>query len=598
MVRSDYKFSNSRADIERLIKKKPEFREVLDRAFADAKFARETFADSVDWVSGWGHNYCCPDCASQMIFDINMPYNPPNVFTCKRCGKTASSIDHDEAWVYYYRTRYVDYLHSCALSAIFGDKESLDFIIRFVDFYADNYEKFPVHGKHAGRGKITEQSLDEAVWAIGVITALKVCGDLIPEEKKTEWMDKLFRPMVELIMPQSNMIHNIQTWHKCSFGVIGIYFGDDELLDHALNSEFGLRNQIKEGFTADGIWYEGSMTYHNYTVSALSGFFAFYAEKNPEDKIFENYAKMNTTLIDLSFDGKHLPALNDGWYPVGLMGVNLTANRVCDDKTLIDTYKELIEINPRQVMNVKGMLFLPLEDDVKLYADTRLAVIKRPFHVLFKAGVIARSHMHSDCLSVRISPFSDDLGTPGYGHELTKRFYRHIASHNSVAVDQGQPPLVPVTSMERVDGGVKAAVCEWEDLTRADRTLTVEGESVCDVTVLSAPTEHTYDWFFHSIGKAEYSAEAECEVETLGEDKAGYAYITDIKKMKTNGTFKATFTLDNGDSLTLEVPSTEGIEVYTAKTPDNPADNKRSTVVLRRTAKEATFEVKFTVKKA
>jgi hypothetical protein len=149
--------------------------------------------------------------------------------------------------------------------------------------------------------------------------------------------------------------------------------------------------------------------------------------------------------------------------------------------------------------------------------------------------------------------------------------------------------------MEKIENGAKATVAPgtWADLTLAERSLTVDGDKVIDVTNLSAPTEHTYDWFFHSIGKAEYSTDEGEAVESLGEDKMGYAYITDIKKMKTNGTFKATFTLDNGEALTLEIPETDGIEVYIAKTPDNPADNKRNTVILRRTATAATFSTVF-----
>ena len=66
--------------------------------------------------------------------------------------------------------------------------------------------------------------------------------------------------------------------------------------------------------------------------------------------------------------------------------------------------------------------------------------------------------------------------------------------------------------------------------------------------------------------------------------------------MDTDGSFSASFTLDNGETLTLTVPSTEGLQVYTAKSPDNPADKKRSTVILRRRANSAAFSVKFTRK--
>lgn len=596
MVKKNYKFSNGKADIERLIRKKPQFADALEKAKREAKSLYEGFFDDVSWVSGWGHNFCCPDCAAQMIFDINMKYNAPNTFTCPNCGKKASGIDFDEAWVYYYRHTYGDKLNNCSVAAMFGDEKALKFIIRYVDFYAENYDKFEVHGKHAGKGKIMEQALDEAVWTISVISALKAVDDMIPEEKKQQWYKKLFLPITELILPQSNSIHNIPTWLKCAVGVIGIYFGDDSLLDVSLNSEFGIRNQISKGFTEDGIWYEGSMGYHFYTASALSGFFAFYAEKCPTDSIFETYAKIYTSPMLLSHDGRRLPALNDGWYSKkSVMSVNLTANRICDDKSFLDANRVIFETDPKQGVHTNGLLYMTVEDDVTVLSATRLAVIKKPFHVLLKSGVISQSHMHHDCLSVIIAPFSDDLGTPGYGHELSKKYYRFIAAHNTVAVDLTHPAGVPGTTMEKVDGGARAAVIPgtWSDLTLAERTLTVDGDSVCDITELKAPTEHTYDWIFHSIGNAEYSCEAGEIVDSLG-DTMGYSYIEQIRKMRTDGAFSATFTIENGEALTLTIPSTEGIEVYTAKTPDNPADNKRNTVILRTRAKEATFRAVFT----
>ena len=63
--------------------------------------------------------------------------------------------------------------------------------------------------------------------------------------------------------------------------------------------------------------------------------------------------------------------------------------------------------------------------------------------------------------------------------------------------------------------------------------------------------------------------------------------------MRADGGFEATFTLADGQTLALTVPETDGLEVYVAKSPDNPANNMRSTVILRRRAKEARFRTVF-----
>ena len=84
-------------------------------ARAEAAEAAAKFSDDPARLSGWGHNFVCPDCAARMKFDLDMVWNPPHVFVCPNCGRTASSVDHDEAWVSMYRQRCAEKLDRSAL---------------------------------------------------------------------------------------------------------------------------------------------------------------------------------------------------------------------------------------------------------------------------------------------------------------------------------------------------------------------------------------------------------------------------------------------------------------------------------------------------
>lgn len=592
MTRTSYTFSNDAETIRRILKKMPAYEAVLDKARTNTEYAAAHFDDHPQWISGWGHDFCCPQCASQMKFDVTMPYNPPNTFVCPHCGATAQGKAYDEAWVYSYRSYFAGCMFSAAICTILGDDDALAYMIRYMDFYAEHYDRFPVHGRHAGVGKVMEQGLDEAVWAITLIRALYACGERIPAEKKAFWMEKLFRPMTELLIPQCNRIHNIPTWLLCAIGMIGMYFEDEALLKYALDDQNGLRRQIAEGFTADGIWYEGSMTYHYYTVRALTFFFSMYAEKAPTDALMDTFAKMYTAPLVLSFDGYHLPALNDGWYPNAMSDGVLIASRICADPVLEEAVEHMRRASPRAFLTPEALLFLRVEEDIVVLADTNLAVIRKPFHVILKSGVLAESHRHRDYLSTSISPFSDDLGTPGYAHPLMFGWYRISPSHNLVLVDGDQTPDVVKSHVERVPDGVCATIDTlWSDLTAASRTLTVDGESVIDETYLSATSVHTYDWVFHSIGDAVYSSAGE-DVPCLG-DHPGYDCFRDIRRRENPGLFTARFTLESGASLTLSIRATVGMEIYTARTPGNPADMLRNTLIIRCTAREARFTVVF-----
>ena len=133
-------------------------RALLAEAHRITACAAAHFDDRVERLSGWAHNFVCTDCASQLDFDPDMNYNPPhNVYTCPHCGKTAASTDHDEAWVYIYRQRYADYMEALAAAALDENPDAIPFMERYLDFYADHYAEFPVHGRWAGKGKIMGQ---------------------------------------------------------------------------------------------------------------------------------------------------------------------------------------------------------------------------------------------------------------------------------------------------------------------------------------------------------------------------------------------------------------------------------------------------------
>lgn len=594
MVRSDYTFSNSAEEILRMVRRDPAYASILREAEDNTRFAVEHFHDDVSRIAGWGHNFVCPDCASQLIFDPAMAYPPEKPFVCPHCGKEAVGKDLDEAWVYYYRYRFGSTLSDAALCALLGDEKALDFLISYIDFYAAHYEEFPVHGDHAGKGKIMGQSLDEAVWGIQLLYAMKIVEELLPDEKKAGWLEKLFRPMCALLAPQSNRIHNIPTWQRAFIGIVGLYFDDDALLHDAMDGDFGLRRQIACGFTKDGMWRECSLGYHYYTVEALTDFFSFYALKAPNDPLFDIFEKMYTAPLALSYDGFTLPALNDGWYPQSVSALVLRAARLSSDPAIADQVASLRRRVPERLLTLSALLYAFPEKTLTLYQDTNLAIFRAPVFAILKSGVLEASHMHHDYLSISLPPFSDDLGTPGYGHALTPAWYRLGASHDLVTVDQEVTGDVIPSRIEAIPGGARAVIESgaWKGLTHAERSLTEEDGALADRSFYESEEEHTFDWIFHSLGEASFSS-ALTPCAPLGEEN-GYRFFTNVRKAASSPSFKAEFAL-NGKMLSLEIPDADGLEIYVANSPANPADILRHTVILRKRGKSARFFAKFRV---
>ena len=242
-----------------------------------------------------------------------------------------------------------------------------------------------------------------------------------------------------------------------------------------------------------------------------------------------------------------------------------------------------------------GLLLYEKEIDssVRFLFDGHLAVVQKPFPVILKSGSCTPSHMHRDYLSLLIPPFSVDLGTPGYGSKINDSWYRSSLCHNTISIDGEQPKKLLNTVVRKTKDGVEAIVKDWPGITHISRRIATEGEAIKDVTIVKADGKHTIDWIFHSEGEAEYNLKG-IESDSLGK---GYEQFSDIQKIVFDKEFSASFRDNTHGSFTVRIPYMQECELYTARTPGNPADHKRNTLLLRAKCEAIRFEVIFSMSK-
>jgi len=244
---------------------------------------------------------------------------------------------------------------------------------------------------------------------------------------------------------------------------------------------------------------------------------------------------------------------------------------------------------PQVIAVPTALLIDPLPQSAEIWADARLAYIQKPFLTLLKSGVVTRSHMHRDYLSIIIPPFSNDLGTPGYGHPLYRSWYQLAAAHNTITVDGEQPYLVLPNHLEAVENGARAAVeGGWDGVITANRTLTIKDGKLNDRTEIQCEGEHTIDWFFHCEGKVQLSAKTEGSA-FLGSE-FGYEYFTDVRRI-SGDSLTLSFTLENR-RLHLDL-SIADMEAFIAKSPGNPANTLRTSIILRKKGTAAIFDITY-----
>ncbi len=605
-------FANTADDIRRLVAADPHAARALEAAHARAHDWMASFADDASRPSGWAHNFCCPACAAQLTFDPHLAFSPPNTFVCPRCGAQATGQDLDEAWTYYYRNRSAADLEAVAVCALLGEEEAYAYLARYLDFYASHYAEFPVHGRWAGKGKLAGQGLDEAVWAVAVLRAVNASGQLarVDEARRRFWHEALFAPLADLLIPQSHSYNNISLWLMCACANIALTFGDDALLALALDSDFGIRHQVAKGYTRDGVWRECSFTYHYYTVESLTYFASLFAVSHPDDPLLDLFGRIFTAPLALSFDGARLPALNDGWYPLSVDSLALLflrARRFVDSPEIIAVTERFRERGSNTLERPASLLVRVAEPvssahratpspraNVEILTDTNLAGVRAPVHAIFKSGVLIPNHMHRDYNSLIIPPFSDDLGTPGYGHPMTHSWYRQGASHNLVTVDGLVTDKVLPSRIERTPKGLRGVVdvSDLEGFERAERSLELTDKALVDRCDYACAGEHVFDWIFHAKGSASFSCASQ-PAAPLG-NVGGYEHFREVRRLDVAAgeCLVICFELE-GKTLRLETTLAPGMEAFTALSPDNPADASRTAVILRLRGARAHFEVRF-----
>jgi hypothetical protein len=156
--------------------------------------------------------------------------------------------------------------------------------------------------------------LNESIWLIDIAWAYDfVLGANIgtaEEHKKVE--EKLLRPSVETIKRYRAKMSNWQTWHNAGMLAAALAMKDETLVNEVLNDpECGVYFQMKNSILQDGAWYEGTWSYHFYSVSALLKTTEA-ARRSGIDLYTPEVKKALEIPLKCVMPDGHLPAINDG----------------------------------------------------------------------------------------------------------------------------------------------------------------------------------------------------------------------------------------------------------------------------------------------
>lgn len=548
-----------------------------------------TRRDHVEWVAGWWHDFVSPKDGSFLRWTpdepgewtLSSPSDPKVKLTPKLHG----------AWVFGFRSRHTDKVFEAArLFRLTGDRKYGDWAASQIDFYAENYLNWPIQTSKS-KSRLMHQSLDDANVLIRLVNAARLLD--AEEQRRARWIDKLFRPEAELLDETFQRIHNIACWQRSAMAQAAIYDRDEALWKRAIDGPFGIRKQVEFGVTSDYLWFEQSLLYNNYVVSAMLPLYTLASlegragELAHEMRVIEN---LMLAPIMLRFPDGRLPnpadatggvqrAPNEPFlatayrlFPTQL-GL-LYAAKLRSWDTLLDP-PERVTAQPK----------LP-EVTSRSLLSSRMAVLRQgQWQVFFHYGQLDQSHAQAEALNFEAyygdTDITHDPGTVGYGSPLHQGFYRTPAAHNVPVVNgQGQDKWQPGELVSFAPHRVVARQPRYRPGVSVTRELRIEGAKLIDEVTVATAEAGRIGVILHLQGRIRRPQGG-----TDVEPPMPYWENARRFEFKRRAALEARFA---GRTVRVTVATAGPFALILAQSPDMPPD-KRDSLYVETDAAHATF---------
>jgi len=612
-----------------------DYQSVINQFKKDVTNFSNIFHDDANLKSNWGHQYFCNDDGGRLIFDLNKPHE----HVCCVCNKVYEGQPYDGVWTYMYRNEaIVEALKSATLYYYTKDNKFREITMKIISFYSDNYKKFVIHTKEDvvfdnlknmswGCGKIMPQGLNESIIAIRIVQSL----ELIKSEDIKDFIksikNNLLYPMVELLVPQVNAIHNIRAWNIAAIGSIALFCNDLNLFNFCYNSEFGIKAQLDKGVSEDGFWFEGSILYNFFLLEGITSFMLLSEVYNHpfEEKEKSIITQMLVRAYMYSFDNDILPNPNDGWPNLNLKTFSYVyhmASRVFGEDSKIGNITKLIEnkkiirtslplsqsIYSKNGIALERLLFntdfnysktTKVERSNYNYKNSNFAMLRNDkLNLFIKYGLNGPSHAHPDILNIEVAYkdtlISRDISNAGYKSNLCNKWHRKTLCHNTVICGgeniTSRSPGVATLLKNKIIAFHKDV---YEKIDYKRECLILEN-GFEDTFYVKSNNTKTKDFIFHVESQFNFNGVIEHfnKVENLGYEDNGYQYLEDIVELTQNEIKLTNGSLELFLSFVLPVDG----KFYMMKTMDNPVTTKRISFLIRSYEKNPIFKMKLKCK--
>jgi hypothetical protein len=575
--------------------------------------------------AGYYHDFFCPAHGVQLTFDPHSPHH----HACPVDHAIFSGEPFDSAWLWSvndalseaaFKFAFRAFLHAGQNDSNNDGTRAREILIGYAARYrtlprtSGNLPKYPGHALWS--------SLDESVWIIRLVWVYAFLVDTLSATEHRQIREGLMQPAADHIrQARRTDIHNITNWNNAALATLAIALSDEALFLEALDGPAGLHAQLTQGVRADGLWWEGSLSYHYYTLAALIWTLRVLRASGRPVEDEGTIHKMFAAPLALAFPDLSLPAMNDCWYRIGLTaevghgipdaaGLYEVGYGWYGDPEFAWILRENYARRPRTAIEalLDGADDIPSVPEPSFVSqhlsESGIAVLRtresreQQTCLILKASPRGSSHDHPDQLGIQLFShgvcLSPDLGTPGYGIGLTDAWYRQTISHNTVLLDGCSQPLGPAQITQfRIDdhAAFVQANITWNEGAyagvRMHRMTLWREHYFIDVFLVSCREPHQIDWVYHSMGEL-FESPISPTMARDSKNQLGYAHIVNTTQIHWMETVRLSWRTNKARLALLFTPFPSE-EVFTGCAPSNPASEGLSVVVRRQTSSSANF---------
>lgn len=535
----------------------------------------------------WVFYYACPRDSAYLKPLSDREHQCPvckKIYTDERTIAAYRTILHNRA-----NTR----CYNLALAYAFTDNEKFAKPVRETLLkYAQLYPHYQRHDRWGRKGALAVvggrrycQHLSEAVGIIKMAKAYDLIYNFLspPDRKRIEknFLVATVREILKynIFNPGKN---NHQTWFNAGYAVVGVACGDAELVHIAVNGPKGFHAQLQKSLTADGIWYEGTISYHFYALQAMEEIVDAVRRIGWDLTRNTRLKEMFLTPLKLAYPNGRLPALSDG-DPVSLRSYR-SRYRWAYEHFGDELFKPLAEGKSANLLHRSIVM-----------KDIGLAILRRNRnYTLLDYGKHGGGHGHPDKLNLVLYALDRELildpGRITYSVPEYETWARQTVAHNTVVINRcsqrpAQGKLLLFQDTNCYSACLASAGSAYPTL-RQYRFLLLTDNLLIDAYSLHSSKEVEMDWLVHSFGELHLSIPSSPRKDPLG-TKAGYQHLSDLKEARGTPQFFADLSFEDGRLLRIHFIGDTDSTVFIG-TGIGYRLNQRIPFLLRRRKTEAT----------